>query len=202
VVAHFHYVVFGTVVFAMFAGFYFWWPKMTGRMLDERLGKLHFWLLFIGFHATFLVQHWLGVQGMPRRVADYLPDDGFTLLNQVSTIGAFILAASTLPFLYNVWVSRRAPLVERDDPWGWGRSLEWATGSPPPRHNFVFIPRVRSDSPAFDLHHPQVAAIELAHNEAARKGRFADAPSMEGREELLRDHGADVNQEGRTDDDR
>ena len=92
-------------------------------------------------------------------------------------------------------------MVERDDPWGWGRSLEWATGSPPPRHNFVFIPRVRSESPAFDFHHPQVAAIELAHNQAARQGRFADAPSMEGREELLRDRGADVNKEGRTDDD-
>src|SRR5213076_3408796 len=78
VVAHFHYVVFGTVVFAMFAGFYFWWPKMTGRMLDERLGKLHFWLLFPAFQLTFLVQHWLGVRGMPRRIADYLPQDGFT----------------------------------------------------------------------------------------------------------------------------
>ena len=123
VVAHFHYVVFGTVVFAMFAGFYFWWPKMTGRMLDERLGKLHFWLLFVGFHTTFLVQHWLGVEGMPRRYADYLPEDGFTTLNQVSTIGAFLLGASTLPFLYNVapW---RGPLVGVDDPWGWGRSLE------------------------------------------------------------------------------
>ncbi len=87
VVAHFHYVVFGTVVFAMFAGFYFWWPKFTGRMLDERLGKIHFWLLFIGFHTTFLVQHRLGVQGMPRRYADYLPEDGFTLGNQISTVG-------------------------------------------------------------------------------------------------------------------
>ncbi len=78
VVAHFHYVVFGTVVFAMFAGFYFWWPKLTGRMLDERLGYLHFWLLFIGFHTTFLIQHWIGVEGMPRRIADYLPQDGWT----------------------------------------------------------------------------------------------------------------------------
>ena len=85
VVAHFHYVVFGTVVFAMFAGFYFWWPKLTGRMLDERLGKLHFWMLFIGFHTTFLVQHWMGVEGMPRRIADYLPEDGWTRSNQVST---------------------------------------------------------------------------------------------------------------------
>ena len=90
-VAHFHYVVFGTVVFAMFAGFYFWWPKFTGRMLDERLGKLHFWLLFIGFHTTFLVQHWLGVEGMPRRYASYGANEGFTTLNQVSSVGAFIL---------------------------------------------------------------------------------------------------------------
>ena len=93
VVAHFHYVVFGTVVFAMFAGFYFWWPKMTGRMLDEKLGKLHFWLLFIGFHTTFLVQHWLGVEGMPRRYASYGANEGFTTLNEVSSVGAFILGA-------------------------------------------------------------------------------------------------------------
>ena len=105
VVAHFHYVVFGTVVFAMFAGFYFWWPKLTGRMLDERLGYLHFWMLFVGFHTTFLIQHWIGVEGMPRRIADYLPQDGWTVQNQVSTVGAFILGASTLPFLYNVWIS-------------------------------------------------------------------------------------------------
>ena len=80
VVAHFHYVVFGTVVFAMFSGYYFWWPKFTGHMLDERIGKIHFWMLFVGFHTTFLVQHWLGVEGMPRRYADYLPNDGFTML--------------------------------------------------------------------------------------------------------------------------
>jgi cytochrome c oxidase subunit I len=99
IVAHFHYVVFGTVVFAMFGGFYFWWPKLTGRMLDERLGKVHFWMLFIGFHTTFLIQHWLGVIGMPRRYADYLPGEGFTWGNQVSTAGAFLLGASTLPVL-------------------------------------------------------------------------------------------------------
>src|SRR5690606_28005679 len=137
VVAHFHYVVFGTVVFAMFAGYYYWWPKITGRMLDEKLGKIHFWLLYIGFHLTFLVQHWLGVEGFPRRYADYLPTDGFTRLNEISTVGAFLLGASTLPFIYNVWKSRKAPLVNQDDPWGWGRTLEWATSSPPPRHNFV-----------------------------------------------------------------
>jgi cytochrome c oxidase subunit 1 len=162
VVAHFHYVVFGTVVFAMFAGFYFWWPKMTGRMLDERLGKIHFWLLFVGFHTTFLVQHWLGVEGMPRRYADYSASDGFTTLNQVSTVGAFLLASSTIPFAWNVYKSRQHPLVTVDDPWGWGRSLEWATSCPPPRHNFVTIPRIRSESPAFDLHHPEIAALEYA----------------------------------------
>ncbi len=159
VVAHFHYVVFGTVVFAMFAGFYFWWPKFTGRMLDERLGKIHFWMLFIGFHMTFLIQHWLGVQGMPRRYADYMAGEGFTWANQLSTVGAFLLGASTLPFLYNVWKTwRTAPLVEVDDPWGYGASLEWATSCPPPRHNFTSLPRIRSERPAFDLHHPEVAA--------------------------------------------
>ncbi|MGH3927742.1 MAG: cytochrome c oxidase subunit I, partial [Pseudonocardiaceae bacterium] len=156
VVAHFHYVVFGTVVFAMFAGFYFWWPKMTGRMLNERLGKIHFWMLFIGFHTTFLVQHWLGVEGMPRRYSDYLPTDGFTVLNQVSTLGAFLLGASTLPFLWNVWQTRRSPKVAVDDPWGWGASLEWATSCPPPRHNFTSLPRIRSERPAFDLKYPEV----------------------------------------------
>ena len=187
VVAHFHYVVFGTVVFAMFAGFYYWWSKWTGHMLDERLGKMHFWLLFIGFHLTFLVQHWLGIEGMPRRIADYSSADGFTTLNQVSTIGAFVLGASTLPFIWNVWKSRRGPTVDCDDPWGWGRSLEWATSCPPPRHNFDTLPRIRSESPAFDLHHPEVAAIELDENPAAAQGRLADAPNMEGRDTLLKE---------------
>ncbi|MGW0748561.1 aa3-type cytochrome oxidase subunit I [Streptomyces sp. NPDC002587] len=157
VVAHLHYVLFGTIVFATFAGFYFWWPKLTGRMLDERLGRIHFWTLFVGFQTTFLVQHWLGEAGMPRRYADYLADDGFTLLNTVSTIGSFLLGLSTLPFLYNVWRTQRHGVrVTVDDPWGWGRSLEWATGCPPPRHNFHALPRIRSESPAFDLHHPEV----------------------------------------------
>jgi len=158
VVAHFHYTVFGTVVFAMFAGYYFWWPKLTGRMLNERLGKIHFWMLFIGFHTTFLIQHWLGLWGMARRYADYLPEEGFTLANQVSTCGAFLLGASMIPFAYNVWVTwKRAPMVNTDDPWGYGASLEWATSCPPPRHNFVSIPRIRSERPAFDLHHPEAA---------------------------------------------
>ena len=158
VVAHFHYVVFGTVVFLMFAGFFFWWPKLTGKMLDERLGKLQFWLIFIGFQVTFLVQHWLGVQGMPRRYADYLESDGFEALNIVSSIGSIILAVGFLPFLWNVYRTwRHAPKVEVDDPWGWGGSLEWATSCPPPRHNFTSLPPIRSERPAFDLHHPDLA---------------------------------------------
>ncbi|MFG2222677.1 cytochrome c oxidase subunit I [Streptomyces sp. NPDC048644] len=157
IVAHLHYVLFGTIVFATFAGFYFWWPKMTGHMLDERLGRIHFWTLFVGFQCTFLVQHWLGEMGMPRRYADYLAADGFTTLNTISSAGAFLLGLSTLPFLYNVWrTSRYGEKVATDDPWGWGRSLEWATSCPPPRHNFVALPRIRSEAPAFDLHHPEV----------------------------------------------
>jgi cytochrome c oxidase subunit 1 len=156
VVAHFHYVVFGTVVFAMFAGFYFWWPKMTGKMLNDRLGKVHFWMLFIGFHATFLVQHWLGAQGMPRRVVDYAPE--FAGLNAFSTIGSLLLGASMLPFFYNVYVTARmGKKVTQDDPWGHGGSLEWATSCPPPRHNFTSIPRIRSERPAFDLHYPHIS---------------------------------------------
>jgi cytochrome c oxidase subunit 1 len=158
VVAHFHYVLFGTIVFAVFAGVYFWFPKMTGRMLDERLGKVHFWLTLIGFHTTFLVQHWLGAKGMPRRYADYQPGDGFTTLNTVSTIGAFILGASMLPFLYNVWKSYRfGRLVDVDDPWGHGMSLEWATSCPPPLRNFHRMPRIRSETPAFDQKFGQAA---------------------------------------------
>jgi len=157
VVAHFHYVVFGTVVFAMFAGFYFWWPKFTGKMLNESLGHIHFWILFIGFHMTFLIQHWLGVMGMPRRYATYLPEDGFTWMNQLSTVGSIFLALSMIPFFLNVYLTaRNGEKVTVNDPWGYGRSLEWATSCPPPRHNFTSIPRIRSESPAFDLNHPEV----------------------------------------------
>jgi cytochrome c oxidase subunit 1 len=165
VVAHFHYTLFGTLVFASYAGVYFWFPKMTGRMLDEKLGKIHFWLTFIGFHTTFLVQHWLGSMGMPRRYADYLDSDGFTLLNQVSTIGALLLGVSVLPFVWNVFKSwRYGEVVTVDDPWGYGNSLEWATSCPPPRHNFTSMPKIRSERPAFELHHPHI--VKTAREEA------------------------------------
>jgi cytochrome c oxidase subunit 1 len=160
VVAHFHYVLFGTVVFAMFAGFYFWWPKMTGRMLNETLGKIHFWTLFLGFHTTFLIQHWLGIKGFPRRYADYLASDGFTWMNMVSTLGSTLLAISMIPFAINVWITRKSPKVESNDPWGYGSSLEWATTCPPPRHNFLRMPEIRSERPAFDHNHPNHSKIE------------------------------------------
>lgn len=165
VVAHFHYVLFGTIAFATYAGIYFWFPKFTGRFLDEHLGRLHFWTTFVGFHTTFLVQHWLGAMGMPRRYPDYLPTDGFTTLNVISTIGAFVLGASVLPFSWNVVISwRHGEPTTADDPWGYGNSLEWATSSPPPRHNFHMLPRIRSERPAFELHHPHMR--ERMHSEA------------------------------------
>ena len=170
VVAHFHYVMAGTVVFEMFAGFYFWWPKMFGYKLSERIGKIHFWLLAIGFHMTFLIQHWLGVAGAPRRYVNYLAEDGFDWMNQISTVGSFIMGVSTLPFLLNVVLTHmKGKKVEVDDPWGYGSSLEWATSCPPPRHNFHSLPRVRSERPAFDLHHPEVALQDhmLAEEPAA-----------------------------------
>jgi cytochrome c oxidase subunit 1 len=169
VVAHFHYVVFGTVVFAANAGVAFWFPKICGRMMDERLGKLQFWMTFIGFHGTFLIQHWLGNEGMPRRYVDYLATDTFTTLNTISTIFSFVLGASILPFLYNVITSwNHGKLALLDDPWGAGNSLEWATSSPPPRHNFLAIPRIRSERPAFEMHHPELLPRLAAEAHAGR----------------------------------
>jgi cytochrome c oxidase subunit 1 len=188
VVAHFHYVLFGTIVFATFSGIYFWFPKITGRMLDEPLGKLHFWTTFIGFHTTFLVQHWLGAEGMPRRYADYLASDNFTTLNTVSTIGAYILGASTLPFIWNVFRSYRyGERVEADDPWGFGNSLEWATSCPPPRHNFTSLPRIRSERPAFELHYPHM--MDRLRDEAHLTA--TPAPSEIGAATVQSDTGAD-----------
>ncbi|TDC42558.1 cytochrome c oxidase subunit I [Micromonospora sp. KC213] len=161
VVAHFHYVVFGTVVFALFAGIYFWFPKMTGRLMDERLGKIHFWTMFTGFHGTFLVHHWLGAEGMPRRYADYQPQDGFTGMHMFSTVWSFVLGISTLFFIWNAWKSwRYGPRVTVQDPWGFGNSLEWATSCPPPLRNFDAMLRIRSERPAFDAKYgPHVADL-------------------------------------------
>ena len=183
VVAHFHYVLFGTIVFATYSGIYFWFPKMTGRMMDERLGTWHFWLTFVGFHTTFLVQHWLGNEGMPRRYADYLPSDGFTTLNTISTIGAFVLGASTLPFVWNVFKSYRyGQVVTVDDPWGYGNSLEWATSCPPPRHNFTELPRIRSERPAFELHYPHMSERMRAESHVGFGSAKHNVSVLEGAE--------------------
>jgi cytochrome c oxidase subunit 1 len=151
IVAHMHYVLFGGSAFAAFAAFYFWIPKMSGRLLSEGLGKLHFWLLVIGFNVTFFPMHQLGLAGMPRRIADYPADAGWGVLNLVSSIGSAFIALGVAVFVWNViasvWMGRGA--IAGPDPWE-GNSLEWATSSPPPHHNFVSIPPIRSERPVFD----------------------------------------------------
>ncbi len=152
VVAHIHYVLFGGSVFGIFAGLYYWFPKMTGRMLDEGLGKLHFVLMFIGFNLTFFPMHQLGLDGMPRRIADYASDAGWNDLNLLATVGGFTIAASILPFIWNVFISLRNGKIAGDDPWE-GNTLEWATSSPPPPYNFDHLPEIRSERPVFDARH-------------------------------------------------
>ncbi len=154
VVAHMHYVLFGGSVFALYAGVFYWFPKFTGRCLHEGWGRVQFWMTLVGFHLTFFVQHVLGLRGMPRRVPDYLPEDGFELLNRVSSVGAGLLGASTLPFLWNVWRTLRRGAVAGDDPWAAGQTLEWATSSPPPPTNFDRpLPPIGSNRPVWDLRH-------------------------------------------------
>jgi cytochrome c oxidase subunit 1 len=148
VVAHMHYVIMALVL-AAFGGIYYWFPKFTGRMLDERLGKIHFWLFFIGINVTFLVQHQLGLEGMPRRVVTYRASDDFGVLNMISTIGSFILGLGVLVFVWNVIRSLRHGEQAGNDPWD-GQTLEWATTSPPPERNFDSLPPIRSERPFFD----------------------------------------------------
>ncbi|MEX0833705.1 MAG: cytochrome c oxidase subunit I [Actinomycetota bacterium] len=143
IVAHFHYVLFGGAIFGLFSGLYYWFPKIFGRMLSERLGKLHFWLMFIGFNLTFGPHHILGLQGMPRRIHSYPPGRGWDIWNMVSTIGAFTIAASIVVFLIAVVSALHHKRESVDDPWD-ARTLEWSTASPPPEYNFEKIPVVHS----------------------------------------------------------
>jgi cytochrome c oxidase subunit 1 len=152
VVAHLHYVLFGGSVFGVFAGVYYWFPKMFGRRLNETLGKIQFVVMFIGFNLTFFPMHILGLEGMPRRIANYSPDAGWSDLNLLATIGGFTIAASMLPFLWNVFVTMRSGEPAGDDPWE-GNTLEWATSSPPPPYNFDRLPEIRSERPVFDARH-------------------------------------------------
>jgi cytochrome c oxidase subunit 1 len=142
VVAHFHYVIVGGLIFGLFAGLFYWWPKMFGRMLDEKLGKWTFWLFFIGFHMTFFIQHFLGLQGMPRRVFTYLPNQGWDTANFISTIGAFLMTAGTILLVWNIIVTSLKPKDAPADPWD-GRTLEWTMSSPAPEYNFAQTPLVR-----------------------------------------------------------
>jgi cytochrome c oxidase subunit 1 len=149
IVAHFHYVMFGGSIFALVAGAYYWWPKMFGRMLDERLGKLHFWLMLIGFNLTFFPMHFVGLNGMPRRTYTYPAELGFETLNQIETAGSFILGLSFLVFLINIFRTSRTPRNAPGDPWN-GATLEWAIPSPPPEWNFERLPTVDGRDPLWE----------------------------------------------------
>jgi cytochrome c oxidase subunit I len=147
IVAHFHYVIVGGVVFGLFAGATFWWPKMFGKMLDETLGKITFWLFFIGFHLTFFIQHFLGLMGMPRRYFTFLPGQGLEAGNMISSIGAAFMAVAVVVLLINVVKTTMSKQTVGNDPWGDGRSLEWSTPSPAPEYNFKQLPFVRGLDP-------------------------------------------------------
>ena len=153
-IAHFHYVLVGAILFMSFAAIYYWYPKVTGRMLDERLGKWHFWLMLIGFHMTFDLMHFVGFMGMPRQIYTYEPDRGWAHLNQIISAGGYIQAIATLVLVYNLVHSYFKGRVAGPDPWdAW--TLEWSTHSPPPAYNFAVDPVVASRRPLWDLKHPE-----------------------------------------------
>jgi cytochrome c oxidase subunit 1 len=157
-VAHFHYTLMGGAAFGIFAALYFWWPKVTGYLMKESLGRLAFVFLFVGFNATFWPQFLLGERGMPRRVVDYPSSTGWGTLNLVSTIGAFVIALGVATFLLDVVVSLRRRVPAGDDPWG-GFSLEWSTTSPPPEHNFDRLPPIRNERPTLELAQPSAQEV-------------------------------------------
>jgi len=151
VVAHFHYTLFAGSVFGLFAAVYYWWPKVTGFMLREGLGKAHFWLLVLGTNLTFFPMFLLGYDGMPRRIADYQASEGWEGLNTLSTIGSYVVALAMLVFVVNLLVSWLRAVPAGPDPWQ-GQTLEWATTSPPPRHNHDGpLPPLKSAEPLMDL---------------------------------------------------
>jgi len=171
IVAHFHYVLFGGSILGLFAGIYYWFPKATGRLLHEGLGKLHFWLTFIGFNMTFGPMHWLGLDGMPRRVYTYPTEMGWDFWNLVSTIGAYLIAVSVIVFLVNFFRSLSAGERASGDPWD-GRTLEWAIPSPPPIYNFREIPRVHGRDAFWEQKHGQVSHGDPVHPPTVAGGSY------------------------------
>jgi heme/copper-type cytochrome/quinol oxidase subunit 1 len=165
VVAHLHYVLVGSAVFPIFGALYHWGPKMTGRLLDERVGKWSFWLMFVGFNVAFFPQHILGLFGMPRRIYTYDEGLGWDSYNLASTIGAFMLGIGVLLTLVNWYVSRRRGAPAGNDPWR-GETLEWATSSPPAHYNFVTVPTVRAREPMWDQ--PELAGGAQSPDEGGR----------------------------------
>jgi cytochrome c oxidase subunit 1 len=168
VVAHLHYVLVGGSLFGLFAGIYYWWPKIAGRLLDERLGRLNFWLFFIGFNVAFFPMHFLGVMGMPRRIYTYAEGLNWEFWNRTSTVGAFLLGIAILVFLFNALASLRRGAVAPADPWD-GRTLEWSIPSPPPPYNFAEIPIVKSRDELW----------------AQKKGRRSAVPRSEASSEAI-----------------
>jgi cytochrome c oxidase subunit 1 len=166
IVSHFHYIMVGGLLFGMFAGIYFWFPKITGRLLSERLGRWQFWTFLVGFNLTFFPQYLVGLDGMPRRIADY-QIERWEPANLASTIGAFLTGVSVLFFIWNFVVSIRRGTPAGDDPWE-GNSLEWVTTSPPPSHNFHHLPEIHSERPAFDYRHRGDPAFAAAHTDPTR----------------------------------
>jgi cytochrome c oxidase subunit 1 len=163
VVAHFHQVLVGGALFALFSGIYYWFPKFTGRFLNESLGKVHFWLFFVGMNLTFFPMHFLGVAGMPRRIYTYDSGLGWGFWNMVATIGVYTLAVGMLVFVANFFRALRQPATAPDNPWG-GATLEWATSSPPPEHDFDVIPAVRDRDPLwYDRDHGIAPAAPPEH---------------------------------------
>jgi cytochrome c oxidase subunit 1 len=166
IVSHFHYIMVGGLLFGMFAGFFFWFPKITGRLLSERLGRWQFWLFLVGFNLTFVPQYLVGLDGMPRRIADY-QIERWEPANLASSVGALLTGISVLFFLWNFAVSIRRGAPAGDDPWE-GNSLEWVTTSPPPHHNFHHLPEIHSERPAFDWRHRDDPAFAAASTDPER----------------------------------
>jgi cytochrome c oxidase subunit I len=186
VVAHFHEVLFGSAVFGGFAGLYYWYPKITGRMTREPLGKASFWFMFVGFWVAFVPQYILGLHGMPRRIAEYSPATGWQMLNEISSGGAYLLFISVALTLINFWVSWRRPIAAGDNPWDAG-TLEWGTSSPPPHHNYYWIPPIHSERPVWDYNHPEHALLN-GHGSHPPAGEPATVGSQGGGQ-LLSDGG-------------